>query len=592
MSRDKSSEPVKKKKRNVSCSLSNTIEYSDFAETQEEQGTKVNRSYPERLRKASESSHKHENAYIFTLRYFFRYIISSQICHFILFLGISMLINSWYFNLYYLPMLNEQRSSSGQHNSHFKKFNPNTKFFKNNLDHVYFASFNDDKPFEEKTEYLLINQDEESKQLLVTLEQIEAEDKKNEKLKKREKMQHEAQMALSLALNIQNEGKLDKAGKIYTHALSLDPENTDALVSYGEYLELYKKDVIKAEHFYTKVINMKPNHNKASLNLKRASPIVNKLDRLMLDKLDDLLRTFYEIPATSSALKRAKREAYFMHIYHSNAIEGNTLNLHQTRHILENRVAINGKSLIEHQEVLGLDSAMRYINRTLLSRNMYVLSIQEVLEIHRRVLGFCDPIESGKFRQHQVFVGNFVPPPPNQVENLMHEFIDWINSDLLLNEAHPIQIAALAHYKFVYIHPFYDGNGRTARILMNLILMKSGYPPIIIKKENRLKYYEYLEMANQGDVKPFIRFIARCAQITLEYYIILCDNAGISADNVNTIITNEMNNEYNKNSKCTDIKKSAIQRKKKARKKQEISISKSIQKASKSMSLKDYLTNF
>jgi tetratricopeptide (TPR) repeat protein len=194
-------------------------------------------------------------------------------------------------------------------------------------------------------------------------------------------------MALSLALNMQSEGKLDKADKIYTHALSLDPQNADALTSYGEYLEVHKNDIITAEHLYTKVITLEPQHSKASLNLKRASPIVNKLDRLMLDKLDGLLRKFYEIPVTSDALKRAKREAYFMHIYHSNAIEGNTLNLHQTRHILQNRMAISGKSLIEHQEVLGLDAAMRYLNKTLLNRNMYVLSVQDILEIHRRVLG-------------------------------------------------------------------------------------------------------------------------------------------------------------------------------------------------------------
>ncbi len=142
------------------------------------------------------------------------------------------------------------------------------------------------------------------------------------------------------------------------------------------------------------------------------------------------------------------------------------------------------------------------------------------------ILGFSDPVESGKFRNHQVYVGNFVPPAPVQVKPLMYEFVEWLNSNQLLTEAHPIQIAALAHYKFVYIHPFYDGNGRTARLLMNLILMKSGYPPVIIKKEDRLDYYEYLEMANKGDVKPFIRFIARSAKRTLEEYIMLCDNSG------------------------------------------------------------------
>lgn len=179
-------------------------------------------------------------------------------------------------------------------------------------------------------------------------------------------------------------------------------------------------------------------------------------------------------------------------------------------------MAVNGKSLIEHQEVLGLDAALRFINETLLYRRVGEISVIDILELHKRVLGFCDPIESGKFRQHQVYVGDFVPPPPQLVDSLMLEFIEWLNEIMISLDAHPVQIAALAHYKFVYIHPFYDGNGRTARLLMNLILMKSGYPPVIIRKEERLEYYEYLEQANQGDVKPFIRFIAKCTQRTLQ----------------------------------------------------------------------------
>jgi Fic family protein len=356
-------------------------------------------------------------------------------------------------------------------------------------------------------------------------------------LKEHLKKQLEVKMALNLAITMANEGKYDKASKIFKHALCLDPKNADVLTSYGEFLETHKNDIIRAEHLYTRVLSMQPEHNKAAINLKRASPLVTKIDRQMLDKIDKMLKQFYAIPSTNMALRRAKREAYFMHIYHSNAIEGNTLNLKQTRYILESRMAIPGKSLLEHQEVLGLDAAMRFINETLLYRPIGELSIQDILDIHRRVLGFSDPIESGSFRQHQVYVGNFVPPSPLHVERLMNEFIEWLNSYQLLNEAHPIQIAALAHYKFVYIHPFYDGNGRTGRLLMNLILMRAGYPPIIIRKQERLEYYDYLEMANLGDIKPFIRFIARCTERTLEEYIQLCNKPNeISNDEFEKII--------------------------------------------------------
>lgn len=119
-----------------------------------------------------------------------------------------------------------------------------------------------------------------------------------------------------------------------------------------------------------------------------------------------------------------------------------------------------------------------------------------------------------------MFVGNHVPPKPEQVPSLMKEFIEWLNSDELMETLHPVEAAALAHYKLVYIHPFYDGNGRTSRMLMNLILMLAGYPPIIIPVDYKQTYYKHLESANRGDVRPFIRFIAECTERTLDEYLL------------------------------------------------------------------------
>lgn len=90
----------------------------------------------------------------------------------------------------------------------------------------------------------------------------------------------------------------------------------------------------------------------------------------------------------------------------------------------------------------------------------------------------------------------------------MDELLEWINSKAAA-ELHPVELAALAHWKLVYIHPFYDGNGRTARLVMNLLLMRAGFPPAIIRKEDRHLYYETLKTANIGDVRPFIRFIGK-----------------------------------------------------------------------------------
>ncbi len=88
----------------------------------------------------------------------------------------------------------------------------------------------------------------------------------------------------------------------------------------------------------------------------------------------------------------------------------------------------------------------------------------------------------------------------------MADFIEWLNSPETA-ALHPIESAALAHWKLVYIHPFYDGNGRTSRLLMNLVLLRAGYPPAIIRREDRHIYYQALKEANQGDMRPFIRFI-------------------------------------------------------------------------------------
>ncbi len=125
-----------------------------------------------------------------------------------------------------------------------------------------------------------------------------------------------------------------------------------------------------------------------------------------------------------------------------------------------------------------------------------------------------------------MYVGGFTPVDVEMIQVEMEEFIEWINSESALR-IHPVELAALAHYKFVYIHPFIDGNGRTARLLMNLILMQAGFPPVIIRVEDRLEYYETLSAANEGDLRPFIRFIAAATDRTLDGYLgILKNNSG------------------------------------------------------------------
>ncbi|KAJ8798886.1 hypothetical protein J1605_000043 [Eschrichtius robustus] len=323
----------------------------------------------------------------------------------------------------------------------------------------------------------------------------------------------EAKAALNQALEMKRQGKREKAHKLFLHALSMDPGFVDALNEFGVFSE-EDRDIIQADYLYTRALTIAPHHKKALVNRDRTLPLVEEIDQRYFSIIDSKVKKVMSIPKGNSALRRVMEETYYHHIYHTVAIEGNTLTLSEIRHILETRYAVPGKSLEEQNEVIGMHAAMKYVNTTLLSR-IGSVSIGDVLEIHRRVLGYVDPVEAGRFRTTQVLVGHHVPPHPQEVEKQMQEFTQWLNSEDAMN-LHPVEFAALAHYKLVYIHPFIDGNGRTSRLLMNLILMQAGYPPITVRKEQRSEYYHVLEVANEGDVRPFIRFIAKCTETTLD----------------------------------------------------------------------------
>ncbi|XP_032668165.1 protein adenylyltransferase Fic [Odontomachus brunneus] len=327
----------------------------------------------------------------------------------------------------------------------------------------------------------------------------------------------EALTSLHLAIEMKSSGKQKKAIKLFQHAMALAPHHPDVLNHYGEFLEHTQNNVIKANEFYVRALTYEPNHESALINSQRTARVVEELDRRMLRRIDEKRNTLSTIPDHNAALIRAKKEAYFQHIYHTVGIEGNTMNLAQTRAIVETRTAVAGKSIDEHNEILGLDAAMKYINATLVNR-VGSISIKDILEIHRRVLGHVDPVEGGHFRRTQVYVGGHIPPGPGDIHYLMEEFGMWLNSEQAIR-LHPVKYAAVAHYKLVHIHPFADGNGRTSRLLMNMILMQAGYPPVIIHKQHRHKYYENLQIANTGDIKPFVRFIAECTEQTLDLFL-------------------------------------------------------------------------
>lgn len=178
----------------------------------------------------------------------------------------------------------------------------------------------------------------------------------------------EALTSLHLALEMKLSGKKNKAIKLFQHAVALAPCHPDILNHYGEFLEHTQNNIIKANEFYIRALSYKPNHEGALMNSQRTARVVEELDRIMLRRIDDKRNALSMIPDNDVALIRAKKEAYFQHIYHTVGIEGNTMNLEQTRAIVETRIAVSGKSIDEHNEILGLDAAMKYINATLVNR--------------------------------------------------------------------------------------------------------------------------------------------------------------------------------------------------------------------------------
>lgn len=325
----------------------------------------------------------------------------------------------------------------------------------------------------------------------------------------------EIQKSVQVALALRHSGKTDKALKVIEHAAAIYPNDPDVLNYYGEILEVARKDIITADELYHKALVHYPEHKDALMNRQRTVQVVEQLDLQMFQNIDAKRDMLKNIPDTDAMFNKFKKQAYYLHIYHTVGIEGNTLTIEQLRYLLETGRAVFGKSIIEHNEILGLQLAMKYVK--LLVR-LNKIETKEILGIHRRVMGHVDPLASGFYRDTQVYVGSHTPPAPDDIPILMEEFVEWLNSEEATN-MHPVRCAALAHYKLVDIHPFEDGNGRTSRLLMNLILIRAGYPPVIILKEHRQQYYDYLKIANRGDVRPFVRFIAQCTEQVLDLYL-------------------------------------------------------------------------
>jgi Fic family protein len=187
--------------------------------------------------------------------------------------------------------------------------------------------------------------------------------------------------------------------------------------------------------------------------------------------------------------------------YNSNSIEGNTLTLHETKMVIEEGFTIKGKSLREHFEAVNHQEAIEFVES--LVSDSYILNEKDILNVHNLVLNKIEKDFAGRFRTSVRISGaNFVPPNALKIDEYITELIDWVNS----SDINIIIKAAIFHHRFVWIHPFFDGNGRTVRLFFNLLLMKEGFPPAIILKNDRKKYYDALNLPIMEIILNFIAY--------------------------------------------------------------------------------------
>lgn len=224
-------------------------------------------------------------------------------------------------------------------------------------------------------------------------------------------------------------------------------------------------------------------------------------------KIDSLKETIDQYRPISKETAKSLREKLIVEwTYNTNAIEGNTLSMSETKVVLEG-ITIGGKTVVEHLEVINHRDAIEFVEN--LIKDDKALTETNIRSIHTLILKEINNKYAGKYRNENVVMSGakHIPPKHFELNVLMKKLINEYKNEW--GTYHPIIKAALLHGEFVKIHPFIDGNGRTARLLLNFELMKNGYPPIIIKNSSRAKYYEVLDYAHTTmDYKPFINLVA------------------------------------------------------------------------------------
>ena len=244
------------------------------------------------------------------------------------------------------------------------------------------------------------------------------------------------------------------------------------------------------------------------------------IDEKIKQRIDEKLKRLNKFrPLPVRAVKKLKEKFEIEMTYNSNAIEGNSLTLRETYLVINEGITIKGKPLKDHIEAKNHQEALEYLYDLVEKGKKNTFSENLIRSLNQIVQQSIDKEWAGRYRNSGVIIGGASHEPPEAIEApaLMRKMIKWYSDNN--KKLHPVESASIVHHKLVYIHPFFDGNGRTSRLAMNIILMQAGFPLVVVSKNDRKRYYSALSAADKGNYSLFVNFIARAVERTLDIYL-------------------------------------------------------------------------
>lgn len=242
------------------------------------------------------------------------------------------------------------------------------------------------------------------------------------------------------------------------------------------------------------------------------------IDKDLLARIEEKRKKLSALrPLDKHQLMLLKMEMQIEYAYNSTSMEGNSLTLDETRMVIQEGMTIKGKPLREHFDVINQKEAMERLEVWVKDKGDVKES--DILELHKITMKGISDFWAGKYKTmpNRVLGSKVRRTPPYMVKEEMKSLVKFINRNP--EGLHPVELAAVAHQIFAKIHPFLDGNGRTARLLSNLLLMMRGYPPNTILNRERKRYFETIERAHLGNKESFISFFARSLERVLDLYL-------------------------------------------------------------------------